>query len=359
MFIDKNFQIVEYASKFFKSLLGRSLKYSPKTIKQYSSTLEYFLEYLENRFSTNVDITVASIDGMVINEYLKMLDESGMEASTLRNREVAIKEFLTWLTTSESGKVRINNGYGIEKYKGPNPYKKVPKFLLVDEVVNFINLFHDENYRCLIHFLVDSGIRASEVGRLKKKDLPKIEEFPDDTMYFDLEVQGSKGRGGKIKPRITFISRAMLLRINKMHKQHPLYRKYRNKYGEDMPVFLNVKGEVINENALKNLIYKTAKRGGLSTKKYSAHKCRHTFAMSVLMSEFDTEYLNKLIIVKDALGHNSIKTTEMYSLIPPAVIKNLQAKNKQQNIIYRFEEAQFIFDNTYLAMKNHIERRGR
>lgn len=321
--------------------------------------LKYFLEYLEDRFSTNVDVTVASIDGIVINEYLKMMHDSGLEASTIRSREVVIKEFLTWLTTFESGKIRINNGYGTDSYKSPNPLKKIPKFLLVSEIVNFINLFHDENYRCLIHFLVDSGLRASEVGRLKKSDFPKIEEFPDDTMYFDLEVQGSKGRGGQIKPRITFISRAILLRINKLHKQHPLYRKYRNKYGKDMPAFLNVRGGLVNEDSLKNLIYKTGQRGGLNTKKYSAHKFRHTFAMSVLMSEFDTEYLNKLVIVKEALGHNNIKTTEMYSLIPPAVIKNLQAKNKQHNIIYRFEEAQFIFDNTYLAMKNHVEKRGR
>lgn len=359
VFMDRKFKIVEYPSRFLLAIHNRSLRYSDASINLYSKILRYFTEYLEKRFKSNVDLSIATIDGIVISEYLKTLKEQGLAANTIRNREAVIKEFLTWLTTEEGGHVRNNNGYANENYKSPNPSIKIPKYLTVDEIIDFINLMHDESQRCLMHFLFDSGLRASEVCRLKKSDLPNIQDFPDDTMYFDIDVQGSKGRGGMIKQRKTFISRAMLLRINRLHKQHPLYRKSKRTYGKDMPCFLNVKGGLLTPNSIKNLMYKTALRGGLDTTKYSAHKLRHSFAISVLMSEFDTEFLNKLVIVRDALGHNDIKTTEIYSHIPPAAIKNLQAKNKSHDILYRFEESQFIYDQTYLPMKNHKEKRGR
>ncbi|MFP3360193.1 tyrosine-type recombinase/integrase, partial [Planococcus sp. SIMBA_143] len=69
-----------------------------------------------------------------------------------------------------------------------------------------------------------------------------------------------------------------------------------------MPCFLNVKGEPLTKGAIKNRLYKTAKRNGLDPSKYSSHKFRHSFAISVLISEFDPEFINKLVIVRDALG---------------------------------------------------------
>lgn len=359
VFMDKKFNIVQYPSKFILAINNRSLRYSDATIKHYTKVLKYFLEYLEKRFPSNVDHSIATIDGIVISEYLKTLKEKGLAANTIRNREAVIKEFLTWLTTEEGGNVRKNNGYATGKYKSPNPTVKIPKYLTVYEIIDFIHLLHDESQRCLIHFLFDSGLRASEISRLKKSDLPNIQDFPDDTMYFDIDVQGSKGRGGMIKQRKTFISRAMLMRINRLHRQHPFYRKAKRKHGKEIPCFLNVKGGIVTPNSLKNLMYKACLRGGLDTTKYSAHKLRHSFAVSVLMSEFDADFVNKLVIVRDALGHIDIKTTEIYSHIPPAAIKNLQAKNKSHDIHYRFEESQFIYDQTYLPMKKHKEKRGR
>ncbi|MFD1030804.1 tyrosine-type recombinase/integrase [Metaplanococcus flavidus] len=359
VFLDKKLKVVQLPTKFLLSINNRSLRYSEASIKHYAKVLKYFVNYLEKHFKESVDVLLAVIDGITISEYLKLLKDKGLSESTIRNREAIIKELMTWLTTEEAGCVRKNNGYANHRYKSPTPSRKIPKYLTIEEIVEFINLLHDESQRCLIHFLFDSGIRISEVSRLKMSDLPKLKDFSEDTMYFDIDIHGSKGRGGMIKERKTFISKAMVMRINRLHKQHPLYRKSSRKYGADMPCFLNIKGVPLTENAIKNLLYKTAQRGGLETKKYSAHKFRHSFAVSVLMSEFDTDFINKLVIVRDALGHNDIKTTEIYAHIPPAAIKNLQAKNKDHNILYRFEESQYIYERTYLPMKNHREKRGR
>ncbi len=357
--LDKKLKIVQMPSKFLLSVNNSSLRYSDASIKHYAKVLKYFISYLEKRFKEPLDILFEIIDGLVISEYLKYLQESGLKASTIRNREAIIKEFMTWLTSEEAGNIRTNNGYATNRYKSPTPAVKIPKYLKIEEIIEFINLLHDESQRCLIHFIFDSGVRISEINKLKKSDMPKLQDFSEDAMYFDINIAGSKGRGGRIKERKTFISRAMLMRINRLHKQHPIYRESLKKYGSEMPCFLNVKGGRITDNAIKNLLYKTSQRGGLDPSKFSAHKFRHSFAISVLMSEFDSEFINKLVIVRDALGHNDIKTTEIYAHIPPAAIKNLQTKNKEHNIFYRFEEAQNIYDQTYLPMKSHKEKRGR
>lgn len=359
VYLDKKYRVVELPSKFLLAINNHELRYSVKTIKHYAIILKYFTDYLEKNYKTPVDITLSVIDGVGISDYLKELKNSGLSAATIRNREAIIREFMTWLTSEEAGRIRSNNGYATSKYKSPNPSKKIPKYLTLFEIINFIKLLHDENQRCLVHFLFDSGVRISEVARLKKSDIPRLQDFSEDAMYFDINIKGSKGRGGMIKDRKTFLTKAMILRINRLHKQHPLYRKARREYGDDMPCFLNVKGKPLTENAVKNLLYNAAKRGGLDTTKYSSHKFRHSFAVSVLLSEFDPEFLNKLVIVRDALGHNDIKTTEIYGHIPPAAIKNLQLQNEKHDIINRFEESQHIYDATYLPMKNHTEKRGR
>jgi len=359
VFLDKNQKIVELPSKYMLEIGTYSIRYSDKTVMHYSRVILYFMNFLEKKYSIAVDSVLATMDGIVISEYLKYLDLKGLSPATIRNREAIIREFLRWLTTESAGKVRKNDGYASSRYKSPNLSKKIPKYLTLNEIVNFIKLLKDENQRCLIHFLFDSGVRVSEIVRIKKSDIPDIRSFSEESVYFDINILGSKGGGGNIKERKTFISKAMILRINRLHKQNPVYRKAIRKFGDEMPCFVNAKGERLTEGAIRSLLYAAAKRNNLKPSKYSSHKFRHSFAVSILMSEFDQEFLNKLVILRDILGHNDIKTTEIYSHIPPAAIKNLQLQNKKFNIINRFEEAQFIFEETYLPMRNHTEKRGR
>jgi integrase/recombinase XerD len=359
VFLDNLYRIVEYPSLYIRSI-QEGLKYSPKTISHYSKVLKYFCSYLENVFPyMKIDDAIAVIDSKNISDYLKFERKKGLAVRTIRNREVVIREFLTWLTTAKGGNIRKNNGYSTKRYLSPNPVKQTPKYLTVNEVIEFIQLLHDESHRCLVHFLFDSGLRISEIPRVKKSDIPSLENFSEDIVYFDLNVKGSKGYGGEIKERKTMISRALIQRINRLHNQHKAYKKAKRKFGDNMPCFVNVHGNKLTENAISNLLYKTAKRGGLLPSKFSSHKYRHSFAVSVLLSEFDTDFINKLVITKVALGHQQIKTTEIYSNISPAAIKHLQRLNEEHNIYNRFEESQFIFDKTYLPQKKHIERRGR
>jgi integrase/recombinase XerD len=359
VFFDKKESVVILPTNFIYSRENSSI-YSSKSVNHYAKVIKYFCGYLEMKFPiTAVDDILCSIDGMFISEYFKLLKDDGLQASTIRNRDAIIKEFMEWLTTEEGGRVREESGYIKNQYKTPPSQRKLPKYLLIDEIIQLIKNLHNESQRCMIHFLFDTGIRVSELPRVQKADIPDLSKYPKDQNYFSITIKGSKGKGGNIKERLTYISRPMVQRINNLHNQFKIYRKAKLKYKNKMPCFLNIHGGEITENAIKAMLRQAAQRGNLLPKKFSAHKYRHSFALSILASEYDPEFTNKMVMTKEALGHNHIKSTEIYTAIAPIAIKNLQKTNKSHEIMFRFELSQKIHDETFKPQKLHTEKRGR
>lgn len=360
IFINKNEEIVELPTDYIKYIFSKP-KYSKKSVHQYAKVLKYFCNYIELILPTySIDDCLKTIDGQFINIYLThLLDIEKLEVSTVRNRDSIIKEFMEWLTTDAGGKVRDFSGYTEGEYKSPSPTKKLPKYRTLNEIINFINSLHDESQRCMVHFLFDTGIRVSEVPRILKSDIPDLSQYGDGDVYFPLVIRGSKGSGGNIKMRTTYITRPMIQRINQLHNRNKVYLKAKATYKNDIPCFLNVHGNRLTKNAISNLLRKSSLRAGLDPKMYSSHKYRHSFAVSVLNSEYDKELTNKLVMTREALGHNDIRTTQIYTSIHTGTLNKLRKDNEKIKIVFRFEEAQKILDCTFKPQKHHTERRGR
>ncbi|MFD4928735.1 tyrosine-type recombinase/integrase [Peribacillus butanolivorans] len=356
LFLDKHERVIEYPTLFINSRLNNA-RYSPQTVYQYSKVLKYFCCYLErNQPNISVDDSLRAIEGNFIDTYIKKMSYSGLKAATIRNRDAIIKEFMVWLTSEESGKARENSGYIESKLKSAKPSRCLPKYVVTEEVIRFLSYLHDENQRCLVHFLYDTGVRISEVPRMKLSDLPDLSKHPLEANYFKLHIEGSKGRGGQIKPRDTYVTRTMIERIHRLHQNNKVYLKALVRYKKDMPLFLNVFGELLTNKAISDLIYKAKIRSEMNI---HAHRFRHGFAMSILASEMDNSLINKLVMIKEALGHEDIQTTQIYSSIAPQVIQKIRQENIDNLIPCRFEEAQRIYEETFKPQKNHKEKRGR
>ena len=56
--------------------------------------------------------------------------------------------------------------------------------------------------------------------------------------------------------------------------------------------------------------------------------------------------LEKLLLAKRQLGHNQIKSTEVYVTIPIDVLLRIRELNSNIEILDRYGEAQYIFDHT-------------
>ncbi|MDQ3801446.1 MAG: site-specific integrase, partial [Acidobacteriota bacterium] len=114
----------------------------------------------------------------------------------------------------------------------------------------------------------------------------------------------------------------------------------------EKPVFLNTKSEELSYSSVYKSIKRAWKRSGNSSAEadVSTHWLRHTTAYSVLRSELGATWQDKLLILKGMLGHNSIKTTEIYCSIPVVVMHSINRPDGRP----LYEEAAEIYRSTYL-----------
>jgi site-specific recombinase XerD len=186
--------------------------------------------------------------------------------------------------------------------------------------------------------------------------VPDPKNFPDGLKYYPLYVRGSKGRGGQIKERVAIISAPVLARIRRYHNS-PEYRfsPYFDNSKPEKPAFLSVNGYRLSRRNFGKQMEYAAIRVGLDPRFFSPHKLRHGAAFSILSSELGKDYFDRLFLVQQVFGHKQIKTTEIYTAVPPAILAKL---NRDSVIKDKYEEAKKIKDATYLPLERHTEQRG-
>jgi len=359
--------IVDLPSRFAFSL-ARKAKYSKWTIKEYLKVLKLFCKDLPQLCTSSqlsLDSRIATLGTSVVENWILTLQQRGLSDKTIRLRDAVLKKFMVWLTTHEAGQIRsaLDHPYSDGYLKTAKPQNLAPRYLTYKEVAEFIKHgFHNESERCLIHFMHDTGVRVSEIPRVYQVDLPDPNHYPTGTMYFPLFIRGAKGRGGTIKERYTIISLPTLERLFRLHNNWKVYRSALHHYPSDkMPAFLNVLGKPITTGAIQKQMYTATKRlqrSGLLTKNVTPHVLRHSMAFSILCSEHGGNYPEKAVVCQRALGHNSIRSTEIYTAIPAAVIAHLQQVNEQHEIQLRYVESQYVYEYSFKPQRDHTEYRG-
>lgn len=352
--------IVELPTRWLRSI-SRQPKYSGETVRQYAANIKDFLKWLltarrHPKFSLDTVLKAAARKD--VENWIKDRKAAHLAASTLRNREVAVKMLFDWLTTEDGGKVRTieNTPYKTGALISPPPSGRKPRFITVEDVIKLLGGHHNESERCLLHTMFDTGMRISEAIRLRKSDIPNPRNFPDGLKYYPLYVRGSKGRGGQTKERITIITSPVVARIRRYHNS-PEYRfsPFFDHSSSDKPAFLSVNGYYLSSRNVGKQMKNAAARVGLDPKLFSPHKLRHGAAFSLLISELGKDYFDKLFLVQQLFGHNQITTTSGYTAVPPAVLIKL---NSDRIIVDKYQEAKRIKDATYLPHEKHTERRG-
>lgn len=351
--LDEGERVFELGTRFLNSLVDSPKEYSAETINLYGKNLKYFGDYLRRSDlyrHLSLDHVVSTLASGVIEQYLRQLP---LESATLRNRDATLRRFFEWLTTEQADYARKSSGYetGLKTRK---PKRKVKRYIHQSQVITLLNGLNHESQRVAVHTLYDTGLRLSELPRVLKEDIDALERWPDEYSYLPLLIRGSKGQGGDhIKERYSLISRAVYSRIKRYHSSIE-YRlaRFRGK----KPAFLNTHKQPLTKSSIKKSISDAALRSGLKTMVISAHRLRHGTALSFLQGEIGEEYLEKMVIIQVQLGHSAIATTEIYADIPPSLFMKF---NKNHQVLVRFEQAQEIYDATYLQQFAHVERRGR
>ena len=145
----------------------------------------------------------------------------------------------------------------------------------------------------MLSLIYSCGLRRSELLHLKPSDI--------DSKRNIVIIRQSKGK----KDRITPLSPKILA----------LLREYYQLYKPKTYLFEGQEsGTTYSEQSLQSVLKQALQKGNI-TKPVTLHWLRHSYATHLLESGTDLRYIQEL------LGHNSSKTTEIYTHVST---KNLQ-----------------------------------
>lgn len=188
--------------------------------------------------------------------------------------------------------------------------RRLPKALTVSEVTSLIDAGLREGDvislrdHAMLELLYSSGARVSEVIGINLSD------FAKSTLNGD-EITTLKVRGKGGKERIVPLGKFAVAAIdNYLVRTRPelATKSGRKESSVNGALFLNQKGTRISRQSAWQIVLTAAERAGI-TSKVSPHVFRHSYATHLLDGGADIR------VVQELLGHASVTTTQIYTLI--------------------------------------------
>ncbi len=180
----------------------------------------------------------------------------------------------------------------------PRPKKplKLPKMLSKTEVKRLFKNTHNLKHLIGLQLSYGMGLRVSEVVNIKIKDI--------DSKRMTVHVVGAKGK----KDRYVPLPKSLL----------PLLRQYYLTYKPKTYLLEGQYGGAYAKSSLQQVFKRAMKKAGIK-KDIGIHGLRHSYATHLLESGADMRFIQEL------LGHNSIKTTQVYTKVTPRSLSNIQS----------------------------------
>ncbi len=260
----------ELLIKFEENLKLRN--YSKETIKGYLNQVGKYLEFAENK----------GINQESAKEFLIKKLSKDSPASVSHN-VFTIKYF-------------FQNVLG-KKLDIPNPKrnKTLPEILTIKEIKKLIDVTSNIKHKLIIKLLYGCGLRVSEIVNLKLNNI----NFEEGLIKINL-AKGKKDRFVKIPESLA--------------EEFEHYCKLNN----SEILFPSNQGGKLTKKTIAKIIKNAGKKSKIKKRVYP-HLLRHSFATHLLEGGTDLRIIQKL------LGHSNIKTTQIYTQISQASIKNIKS----------------------------------
>lgn len=255
-------------------------KYSLKTAQIYTSCFERFMHFNKDQAD------LMALDENDIRSYLTHLHQNKSSDSYINQAINAIKFYYEVVHNMPT------RFYHIER---PRKKEKLPEVLSENEVKRMLEKANNIKHLCILQLLYGSGLRRAELLDLKMTDIDSERDV----------IIVRNGKGGK--DRHTLLGKTTLANL----------RLYYKEYRPKTYLFEGKVGQQYSPTSVRAIVKRAAQRAGIK-KKVTPHTLRHSFATHLLEQGTDLRYIQSL------LGHNSSKTTELYTHIAVKHIKTIK-----------------------------------
>ena len=257
---------------------------SENTVLAYKNDIKKWFAFCRAEKYDPLEITQDKVNRFLLGE-----QSEGSKKSTIQRSNAMLRSFAKFLVYDQEKK-DLPSLSPLGKLE-----KRLPELMTEGEISRIINVCAtgkplDERDKTIIELTYGTGLRASEVCRLKLKDA----DFSRGVLYI-------LGKGGKerIVPLVGGVKRSLENYIQN-------YRPKLNKLNAE-EIFLSRTGKPLPREYLWAMLHKRGMKAGISSKRLHPHVLRHTFATHLLRNGMNIRSLQVM------LGHSSIMTTEKYT----------------------------------------------
>lgn len=269
---------------------------SSNTLAAYTRDLERLFTFLEQR-----NLQVEKLSEADAQELVTFLDSLKLSLSSTNRVLSTIRSFYSYLERDH----QIDNP--MKELLSRKVPLRLPKALTITQVTSLIeaSLANDKivslRDKAILEILYSSGARVSEVVAINVNDVAVVAAGGEEIRIVKLRGKGGKER---VVPLGSFSVKAIddyLVRVR------PLLAS-KGSTGKSEALFLNQRGSRMSRQSTWQIVVDAAKHIGLR-EGISPHVLRHSFATHLLDGGADIR------VVQELLGHSSVTTTQIYTLI--------------------------------------------
>ena len=255
-------------------------RYSASTIATYLSFVKQFFARTGLRPS---EITLESIEQYNYQQFIKVRKSYATQNQWIN----AVKLFL------RVNQLDIGDLNQIER---PRRRRLLPNVLSPEEVQTLLQNTPNLKHRTLLMVIYGAGLRIGEALRLTIYDISS-----EEWLIYIRGGKGKKDRRVPLSPKLLDVLRTY-------------YKAYRPK----RYLFEGVNEKPYTSGSASRVLQRAAVKAGI-TKRISLHTLRHSYATHLTNNGVNIQYLQEI------LGHNSPKTTMLYTHLSGKDIKNIRS----------------------------------
>ncbi len=276
---------------------------SDLTIKSYREDLIDLADFLSDDGAKRVkpsEVTPVDLRG-----YVAALHDAGYARTSIARKLASLRSFY---------KFAMRQGFAdsnpAQPLRNPRGQRKLPHFLTADEIELLLNAPSESDTlgkrdRAILETMYSAGLRVSEVVGMNDRDI----DFSEGVVR--VRGKGRKERFGAIG---NFAAKALKVYFSCRERSKKI-----DPAAKEQPTFVNKFGDRLTTRSVARMLEKYIKESELDTRT-TPHTLRHSFATHLLDRGADIRS------VQEMLGHKSLGTTQIYTHVSTANIRQAYQK---------------------------------